>query len=78
MTLAKACLTCSTYDRLEEIKCPCLVLGGKQDQIVTAEASMELAEKLKCEIYMYEAYGHGAYEEAKDFHDRLLAFLNRS
>ena len=77
MSLAKACLTCSTYERLGEITCPCLVLGGRQDQIVTAEASEELAEKLKCKIYMYEAYGHSAYEEAADFNRRIYEFLKR-
>lgn len=75
MTLAKTCLTCDTYDRLEEIQCPTLVLGGKQDQIVTGEASEEMAEKLGCEIYMYERLGHSAYEEAVDFNERIYKFL---
>lgn len=75
MTLAKACLTCDTYDRLEEIQCSTLVLGGKQDQIVTGEASEEMAEKLGCEIYMYERLGHSAYEEAADFNERIYKFL---
>ena len=75
MTLAKTCLTCETYDRLEEIQCPTLVLGGKQDQIVTGEASEEMAEKLGCEIYMYERLGHSAYEEAVDFNERIYKFL---
>lgn len=75
MTLAKTCLTCDTYDRLEEIQCPTLVLGGKQDQIVTGEASEEMAEKLNCEIYMYERLGHSAYEEAVDFNERIYKFL---
>ena len=75
MTLAKACLTCDTYERLESITYPVLVLGGKQDQIVTGEASVEIAEKLKCKLYMYEKYGHSAYEEAADFNKRIFDFL---
>ena len=75
MTLAKACLTCDTYERLKNITCPVLVLGGKQDQIVTGEASAEIAEKLNCELYMYEQYGHSAYEEAADFNKRIFDFL---
>lgn len=75
MTLAKACLTCDTYERLKSITCPVLVLGGKQDQIVTGEASAEIAEKLKCKLYMYEKYGHSAYEEAADFNKRIFDFL---
>ena len=73
--LAKACVTCDTYERLGEITCPVFVIGGKQDKIVTGEASEEMAEKLGCEIYMYEHLGHSAYEEAKDFNSRVKLFL---
>ena len=75
--LAKACVTCDTYDRLEEITCPVFVIGGKQDKIVTGEASEEIAERLGCEIYMYEEYGHSAYEEAEDFNLRIKEFLEK-
>lgn len=73
--LAKACLTCDTYDKLHRIQCPVLVLGGKQDKIVTGRASEEIAEKLGCDIHMYDDLGHSAYEEAKDFNSRMLAFF---
>lgn len=75
--LAKACVTCDTYNRLTEIKCPVFVIGGKQDKIVTGEASEEMAEKLSCEIFMYENLGHSAYEEAADFNDKIKMFLER-
>ena len=73
--LAKACLTCDTYEHLKEIQCPVLVLGGKEDKIVTARASEEIAEKLSCPIYMYDGLGHSAYEEGKDFNQRIYDFL---
>ncbi len=75
--LAKACLTCNAYEELDKIKCPVLVLGGGKDKVTTGEASMELAEKLGCEIYMYEGLGHAAYEEAKDFNRRVYDFLSK-
>ncbi len=75
LILTKACLTCDTYGQLEKIQCPVLVLGGKQDKIVGEKASEEIAEKLKCQIYMYEDLGHAAYEEAKDFNQRIYDFL---
>jgi len=75
ITLAKACLTCDTYEELDKIKCPVLVLGGAKDKIVTAHASKEIAEKLGCEIYMYEELGHAAYEEAGDFNQRVYDFF---
>jgi pimeloyl-ACP methyl ester carboxylesterase len=73
--LARACLTCNTYEILDKIKCPVLVLGGRQDKVVTGEASEEIAEKLGCKIHMYENMGHAAYEEAKDFNRIVYDFL---
>lgn len=73
--LAEACLTCDTYDALSRIGCPVLVLGGKEDRVVTAEASVEMAERLGCPVYLYEGLGHAAYEEGKDFNERILTFL---
>lgn len=73
--LAKACLTCSTYGELEKIQCPVLVLGGGKDQVVTGEASVELAEKLGCKLHIYEELGHAAYEEAADFNQRVYEFF---
>ena len=73
--LAKSCLTCDTYDILDKIKCPTLVIGGKQDKVVSGVASEEIAEKLGCALHMYENLGHAAYEEAKDFNRRIIEFL---
>ena len=75
MIIAKACFTCEAYETLERIQCPAFVIGGKQDKVVTKEASEELAQKLGCEIYMYENLGHAAYEEASDFNKKVLEFL---
>ncbi len=75
---AHACLDHDTSDLLDKISCPTLILGGMQDKIVGAQASFRLAEAIPdTNLYMYEAYGHGAYEEAKDFQDRLLDFLKQ-
>ncbi len=76
--LAKACLTCNAYGELDKIKCPTLVLGGRVDKVLTGEASEEIAEKLGCELYLYDNLGHAAYEEAKDFNKRVYAFLQKS
>ena len=75
--LASAILSFDCYDRLNEIKCPVLVLGGEKDKITTGRASVEIADKLDCEIYMYPQYGHAAYEEAKDFNQRIYDFLSK-
>ena len=75
LTLTRACLTCDAYEELDKIQCPVLVIGGRQDQVVDGEASVEIADKLGCQIYMYEDLGHAAYEDAKDFNHRVLDFF---
>jgi len=76
LTLARACLTCQAYEELEQIRCPVFVLGSLLDQVVSGEASKEMAEKLGCSIHLYEHLGHAAYEEAKDFNRKVYDFLN--
>ena len=72
---AESCHTHDAFDRLEDIRCPTLVMGGAQDRIVTGEASRELADRIPgAELVMYEGLGHGLYEEAPDFLDRVAEF----
>lgn len=75
VALARACLTCNAYEELEKIQCPVFVIGGRQDLVVGGWASKEIAEKLNCPIYLYDDLGHAAYEEAKDFNQRVYDFL---
>ncbi len=75
LIMAQACIEHDAFDELVQITCPTLILGGKKDQIVTGEASIEISTRIPgSEIYMYEEFGHGAYEEAKDFLDRIMEF----
>ena len=74
--LARACLTCRAYEELHKIQCPVLVIGGREDRVVTSEASEEIAEKLGCAMDMYEQLGHAAYEEAKDFNQKVYDFFH--
>ena len=74
--LAKAASSYSRYDEIHKITCPVFVIGAKEDLIVGGEASEELAEKLHCDIYMYDGMGHGVTQEMeKDFNKRVYQFL---
>lgn len=76
MVQAQSCLDHDSSSLLSKIHCPALILGGAIDRIVGAEGSFRLAEGISgAELHMYEQYGHGAYEEAKDFEERIAAFL---
>ena len=75
---AQACLKHNAYNDLEKIKCPTLIIGARKDKVLGIIGSEELAEKIaNSEIYIYEEYSHGVYEQAKDFNDRFLEYLKR-
>ena len=73
---ARSCLTHWAAEELDQISCPVLILGGGCDKIVGPACAPALAEKIRCsKLWIYENLGHVAYEESKDFHDRVIEFL---
>jgi len=80
--LARTCLEFEAFDGLAKIKCPTFVLGAELDQTLGVIASREIAETLKqngvpTELYIYENYGHAAYDEAPDYRSKILEFLKK-
>ena len=76
MIQAKACLSHDAFDDLHKIRKKTLVIGGAKDLVLEGQSSVEIAEQIpKSRLMMYEAYGHGVYEEAKDFNNTVLEFL---
>lgn len=73
--IAGACLRFNILDELDRISCPVLVIGSWGDRTLSGESSVEIAEKIGCELYMYEGYGHAVYDEAPDYKSRLLRFF---
>ena len=75
---ADACLTHDAYESLNQIQAPTLVIGGEKDISLGGDASREIAEKMPgAELRMYAQWGHGLYEEAKDFNQVVLNFLRK-
>ena len=67
----------SLTDMTGNIKCPAFVIGAENDKIFSAESSVELAEKLNAEYYIYKEYGHAVYDEAKDCPQKAGDFFRR-
>ena len=73
---AEAILAFDAREELGKIACPTLVIGGGEDKIVGHAAAEELHGLiLGSELFVYPALGHAAYEEAKDFNERVYRFL---
>ncbi len=78
MKNARAILEFDARDELSRITCPTLIIAGDRDNTVGRDAAYELNRGIReSELYVYEGLGHGAYEEAKDFYDRIFAFCGR-
>lgn len=76
LILAQACRSHDAFDRLPAIAAPTLVIGGEKDLSLGGEASREIAGQIPgARLHMYPQWGHGLYEEAKDFLDVVTEFL---
>lgn len=74
---ANACIRHNAYNELDRIKCETLVIGGDSDKVVGKNSSEEIAERISgSKLVIFKALGHMAYEEAKDFNQQVLSFLN--
>ncbi len=75
---ANSCIHHNAYEELDEIESSTLIIGAGSDKIVGSNSSAEMAERIRnSELFVYEGFGHAAYEEAKDFNIRVLNFLAR-
>ena len=73
---AEACRTHNAWESIPNITVPTLVIGGEQDHSLGGEASRELAARIPGAVLkMYPQWGHGLYEEAKDFLPVVMEFL---
>ncbi len=63
---------------LKNISCPVLVIGARDDRLLGADASEQIADALNGQntvLHMYDGYGHAVYDTAPDFKERVLSFL---
>ena len=73
---ANAILGFDASEELDKIECPTYIIAGSEDKTVGIDASYELKERIKdSELFVYEGLGHAAYEEGKDFYNRVYDFL---
>ena len=60
---------------LSKISCPVFIIAGEDDNTVGNDAPGEFKELIPgSREYIYKGLGHGAFEEAGDFYDRVYEF----
>ena len=75
---AEACRTHDAWEALPQIAAPTLVIGGEQDRSLGGEASREIVSRIPGAVLkMYAQWGHGLYEESKDFLPTIMEFLGK-
>ena len=75
---AEACRTHDAWESLPQIAAPTLVIGGEQDRSLGGEASREIVSRIPGAVLkMYAQWGHGLYEESKDFLPTIMEFLGK-
>jgi pimeloyl-ACP methyl ester carboxylesterase len=73
---ANACTNHDAFSELSKIKCSTLVIGVDNDKVVGVNSSEEIAEQIEnSKLIVYKGFGHGVYDEAKDFNNQVLKFL---
>ena len=80
--LAGTILNFDMLDEVGKIACPVLVIGSRDDRVLGGDASVQIAARLKdrgsSQLFLYDGYGHAAYDTAPDYKERLLRFLSVS
>ncbi|MBP5654704.1 MAG: alpha/beta hydrolase [Clostridiales bacterium] len=75
---ANAILGFDARDLLPGIKCPTLIIAGDCDKTVGLDAHKELSGLIPgSELLLYPGLGHGLYEEADDFYDKVFDYLRK-
>jgi 2-hydroxy-6-oxonona-2,4-dienedioate hydrolase len=76
---AKSAVRMNVSDRLHEVKCPTLLIWGKEDRVTPSFVAEKFHELIdNTELYILDNCGHAPMMELPDqFNDLLITFLNR-
>ena len=81
VVLAEAAGGFDGREDLQRITCPVLIIGDTDDRVLgpgAAESIRDcLGERPDAELYLYDGFGHAAYDIAPDYKERVLRFLLR-
>ena len=74
--MAKSMNGLDIREEIKNIACPILILGAGDDTVLGSEAYKELKEcLLDAEMFVYNGYGHAAFDMAPDYKKRIYRFF---
>jgi pimeloyl-ACP methyl ester carboxylesterase len=77
--LAEGTKSFNITEDLHKIKCPMFAIGVENDEVLGVEPTKIIAEKMadnpEFELYIYDKYGHVAYDLAPDYKERIYNFF---
>ncbi len=75
---ANAILAFDAREMLSKITAPTLIIAGAEDHIAGNGAACELKQNIgNSELCIYQGLGHGLFEEAGDFYDKVHGFCEK-
>lgn len=81
VTIAEGTKDFNVTSKLKNIECPTLVLGAADDKVLGVESTNKIISELETkpgfESFIYDGYGHAAFDTAPDYLDRIISFLKR-
>ncbi|MBR7033573.1 MAG: alpha/beta hydrolase [Clostridia bacterium] len=67
-------------DEIGKIRCPVLVLGARDNGVLGPDAVHEIARALPQNdgtlTYIYDGFGHAAFDTAPDYCEKIINFIN--
>lgn len=74
---ARACMAHDAVAELGKIRARTLVIAGGQDNVL-GDGHKLIVERIEnAQVKLYPQWGHGLYDEAKDFQQTVLEYLTR-
>ncbi len=78
--LARATESFDILDKIKAIKCPLLAIASSDDKVIGLDGSLEISKEMEgndsFSLYIYDGYGHAAFDTAPDYKERILRFFN--
>ncbi len=75
---ANAILEFDAREELSGITAPTLIMAGDEDHIVGNDAPYEFKQNIgNSELCIYKGLGHGLFEEARDFYNKVYDFCEK-